>query len=126
VVFERFVLHHMLRKLFRKRKIDKSFLPNGYRVGAQDGLVAEFYGDRQLKHFGFYVNGRCDDYWVLNLEHGVEAGEAVIKNGYGGTPDAEIYKNGAFFTINPWSDRSESKRQDFIDWVKKWIKDISH
>ncbi len=100
--------------------INRSLLPKETRSDHKDGYYAEFYGNGQLRHFGFYRGGEPDN-WTLNLEEGKEEGEARLEAGSGGTPDYELYRNGTYEAFNAWSDNSPARPKLFKVWVEEWI-----
>lgn len=105
----------------RPRKIDATFLPSGYRVGGDKGLVAEFYPDGQLRSLKHYVDGSYTGYWHLHLYYGVERG--VVQCGH----VSESYVQGAY-SIDAHIDTAHSQehRCDFIEWVQNWINSIAN
>jgi hypothetical protein len=90
----------------------------------QEGLVARCYGDGQLQFLGFYRRGRCDEGWVLTLDHGIEKGVARREKGSGGSADFEIYQNGHCEMFDAWSDYTQPRPIDYQLWVRGWIKRI--
>ncbi len=101
--------------------LNKTLVPGGTSFSKREGLFADFYEDGQLKHLGIYQNGTCEDYYALNLKHGVEEGKAELVNGSGGTSDYNIYKNGTAEQFDAWSDNSRARAIGFRDWVTTWV-----
>src|SRR5688572_12381111 len=102
------------------KKIDKSFLPEGYTTDkAEDGFYAEFYEDGQLAHYGFYTDGELDDRWAIYLES--EGNGLFVQRTQ--TVDFTIEedsdsKNGHHPELTP------EEEEEYIDFAKRWIERI--
>lgn len=102
---------------------DVLILPHGSKP-PNEGLVATCYPDGQLAFLGNYLQGSCDHSWVLNLEHGVEEGQAILVQGSGGSADWETYSKGASERFDAWSDNSCPKSESYQVWVSDWVETI--
>jgi hypothetical protein len=108
-----------------RRTIGIESLPFGFRASAGDGLVAEFWPDGHLKRFARSVGGSTRDHWALELDEHEEAGRAICENGYGGSPDYELYRAGKYEVFDAFSDNSRPEARDFVEWARRWIKVIA-
>ena len=57
----------------------------------------------------------------LVLDPGRATGRMTVPEGFGGTADFEVYKNGCVETFDAWSDASGPRRQRWRTWVREQV-----
>lgn len=101
-----------------QHRVDASWLPEGVKTEGDDGVIATFYPDGQLKtlecmRWGAPVGIK------LELAQDEQSGTASL-----GLESANIYRNGTSEQFDAWSDNLRPVPEDWESWVRKHIRDI--
>jgi hypothetical protein len=107
------------------RKIDYTYLPEGYNTGLKYELYAEFYENGQLKTYGYYFKNRWKYFNLfLSLKREREEGEYVVMSIFGYEEYSVRYSNGLYDVYDCYHDDADPKKEDWIEWVNDMIKSI--
>lgn len=99
--------------------LDASLLRGEYSRTRSEGLCAEFYPDGQLRHFGFYRQGRLVGP-AISLEHGRRAGVLERRQEAPYLEPTTITDEEG----NEVEATEEALEQSFLEWVKSGIEKV--